>query len=471
MILEPLFERFVTASPVSVLARGLLERALNGPALNDLFERLAERQYTRDLLFSTCVDLMAAVVSRQHRTINAAYVADPDRVGVTVPVVYEKLARMEPNLAAEVVRHTARRLTPLIRDLNGTLPAPVPGYRTKILDGNHLEKTQRRLKALRDVAAGPLPGQTLCVYDPQLDLVIDVVPCEDGHAQERSLMPAVFATIVANDLWVADRNFCTTGILFGIAAKQAFFVIRQHGSTLVWHKEGKRRYVGTTETGTLYEQTLWLENPAVLTADGRPTLLLVRRVILVLNQPTTDGETEIVVLTNLPRSVAAVTVANVYRGRWKIEGVFQHLTVVLRCEVNTLGYPKAALFGYCVAVASRNVYAAVQAALRGAFGVARIEEHVSATYMADEIKGKYEGMMIAIPAEHWQVFAVLETSVLAVLLLQIARGTNLKRFQKHKRGPKKPRSRRTRYTTEKHIATARLLNGTMKTKKRKNEHP
>lgn len=34
-----------------------------------------------------------------------------------------------------------------------------------------------------------------------------------------------------------------------------------------------------------------------------------------------------------------------YRQRWTIEGVFQQLTEDLHCEIDTLGYPKAALFG------------------------------------------------------------------------------------------------------------------------------
>jgi hypothetical protein len=49
----------------------------------------------------------------------------------------------------------------------------------------------------------------LVVYDPVLRLPIDVFPCEDGHAQERSLFKTVLLTIEIGDAWVADRNFCT----------------------------------------------------------------------------------------------------------------------------------------------------------------------------------------------------------------------------------------------------------------------
>ena len=64
------------------------------------------------------------------------------------------------------------------------------GYRVKIIDGNCIEATQRRLKALRDVQAAALPGKSLVVYEPMLGLVTDVIPCEDGHAQEPVLAEA-----------------------------------------------------------------------------------------------------------------------------------------------------------------------------------------------------------------------------------------------------------------------------------------
>ncbi len=59
-------------------------------------------------------------------------------------------------------------------------------------------------------------------------LAIDVFPWEDGYAGERAMLEQVLATVTANDVWIADRNMCTKGFLFGIAARQAYFVIRQH---------------------------------------------------------------------------------------------------------------------------------------------------------------------------------------------------------------------------------------------------
>jgi len=451
MLLNSVFKRFVELAPMCVAARAVLESALCPKELDQLFENTARDQYTRTLLFSTCVELMASVVCRVHRSVHAAYQASLDKIAVAIKSVYNKLECLEPNLSAELVRHTARKLAPVIRQMNGGLPPLLPGYRVKILDGNHLGRTERRLKVLRNVVAGPLPGQTLVVLDPELSLAIDVVCGEDGHAQERSLLEQIIPTMAARDVWIADRNFCTTGFLYAIAQSAAFFIIRQHASTLHWRRQSSRRHIGRVDTGTLYEQTLWLENE-----EG--TTLPVRRITLVLDKPTRDGEVEIHVLTNLPSQDAdASKVVNLYRQRWTIEGLFQDLTTVLQCEVNSLAYPKAALFGFCVALGSSNVYATVKASLRGVHGADKVERDVSDYYLGDEISGKYEGMMIAIPEQNWRAFGDYNTRQMAVFLLRLARNARLARFQKHPRGPKKPSPPRTRFAKATHVSTARLL--------------
>ena len=77
----------------------------------------------------------------------------------------------------------------------------------------------------------------------------------------------------------------------------------------------------------------------------------VRRVKVLLQQATRDGDWEIFILTNLPSEVAsALLIAQLYRQRWKLETLFQVLTETLCCEINTLGYPRAALFAFYIAL-------------------------------------------------------------------------------------------------------------------------
>jgi hypothetical protein len=133
------------------------------------------------------------------------------------------------------------------------------------------------------------------------------------------------------------------------------------------------------------------------------------------------------------------------------------MTTILKCEVNTLGYPKAALFGFCVALATSNVFATVRAALRAAHGASKVEEEVSNYYLADEIATTFRGMSIAVPAEEWTELTTWTVPTLARWLVALAKTVKLSRYRKSPRGPKKPRPRRTRFASKKHISTAKLL--------------
>ena len=157
-LLGEVFARFIKASPISVMARGVLENALSAEALDELFAAKAERQYVRELLFSALVNLMSLVVFRIRPSVHAAYQAMKDDVAVSVTAIYDKLDRFEPGLASALTEHTHERLAPVVEAMGGQFEPPVPRYRLRILDGNHLAATERRLKVLRGSKAGPLPG-------------------------------------------------------------------------------------------------------------------------------------------------------------------------------------------------------------------------------------------------------------------------------------------------------------------------
>jgi IS4 transposase len=449
MMLPKVFENFVNGSPVTVMIRGIMEHALPAQEIDQLFTDTAERQYTRELLFSAIVDVMGEVVCRIRPSIHAGYQADPAKFGVSLRAVYDKLEHTEPGVSAALVAYAARKLAPVIGRLGGGLPPLLKGYRVRILDGNHLAGTEHRLKELRTLAAGALPGHTLAVLDAATGLVTEVLCCEDGHAQERAVLPGIIPLVAARDVWVADRNFCTTEFWLALASRRAFGVIRHHGN-LSWEPVSRRRYVGRSDTGRVYEQRVRLDGEA-------GEALELRRITIELDKPTRDGDTEIHILTNLPGRVRAKVVARLYQKRWTIEGAFQELTVALKCEVNTLAYPKAALFGFCVALLAFNVLAVVKAALRAAHGVAPIEETLSTFYLADEIAGTYRGMMIALPEKHWNVFATMTPARMARVLKELAGEVNLAKLRKHPRGPKKPKTPRQRSRGVTHVATARIL--------------
>ena len=139
--------------------------------------------------------------------------------------------------------------------------------------------------------------------------------------------------------------------------------------------------------------------------DGQGVAHTFRRLRIKLDHATRDGATLLYILTNVPaRKVSATRVARLYRKRWTLETAFQHLEAYFHSEINTLGYPKAALFGFCLALVAYNLLAVVLAALRGVHGQERVDEEVSLYYMANDISTTYNGMMIAIPEVEWDVF-------------------------------------------------------------------
>ena len=225
MMLGSAFDNFVEKSPISVMARGIAERVLNPEKLDSWFERVSEAQYTRELLFSSVLGIMSDVVSGAHKTVHAAFQSRDD-ITVSIQAVYDKLKGVELGTSAELVRYVSAEAAAVMKEIGGTRPQLIPGLNVRIIDGNCIAATEHRIKELRGIEAGALPGKSLVVFDPALRLPVDVFPCEDGHAQERSLLKDVLPTVAKSDVWVGDRSFCTTGFVCGIAnTKTAFFVI------------------------------------------------------------------------------------------------------------------------------------------------------------------------------------------------------------------------------------------------------
>ena len=408
-MLSPIFEKFVEKSPVSVMARGMMERVLNPEQLDHWFETTAQEQYTKDLLFSTVFDIMSQVVSGSRDSVHAAYQASKEDISVSVKSLYNKLNGIEINTSAELVRYAAGAVSPVIEGLKGTRRSPLAGYPVRLLDGNCIEASEHRIGELRTVSAGALPGKSLVVYDPVLGIPVDVFPCEDGHAQERSLLNQVLPTVKKGQVWVADRNFCVVEFTCAIDDKDAYIVFRQHGN-LPYTELGKERAAGKIETGKVFEQPIM-----VIDYSGKPHQFI--RIRVLLKKATRDGDKEIFIITNLPKKAAgARKIANIYRGRWTIETSFQELEKWFNSEINALGYPPAALFGFCVALVSYMIVSVIKASLSSIYGTKIIEEQVSGYYLADEISGTYRGMMIAIEDDQWEIFRELTQAELIRVL-------------------------------------------------------
>lgn len=108
--------------------------------------------------------------------------------------------------------------------------------------------------------------------------------------------------------------------------------------------------------------------------------------------------------SNLPESVNAQQIADLYRRRWSIKGMFQRLEAILKREIESLGNPRAALLGFTTAVLAYNVLAVLKRSVEQAHRDTQPEGWEASSYhLAVQLRSGYEGMQIALPAEYLPV--------------------------------------------------------------------
>jgi hypothetical protein len=437
------------------MARIALDWMIEGTSIDSILEAVSEEQYTREFLLGHFVQVMCDVACGFRRSLREAFLKRQLDLVASLSAFYRKLGRMEPSVSATIVRETARRARELISAAECLLPEPIPGYAARILDGNILTGTEHRISELRSTRSAALPGMSLAVYEPVSGLVLDIILEENAHAQERALLDQV--VIEPGQLWIMDRNFCVRTFVFRILRADAFFLVRWHSSTMPFEPINPLQSVGRCDAGEIFEQAIWVDDPE---CQGRRYRL--RRIVLRLDQPTRNGETEIILITNLSDMVSAELCCQAYCGRWEIEKHFQKLTDLLHCEIPTLGYPRAALFGFSMSVIAGNALAVMKGSLRAVHGDEMVNE-VSNYALVNDVAEVYPGMMIAAPPSVWSFLDGCVVGEVAGLLSALAAKVPVHRMLRSKRGPKKPRkTKKTSGSRIHHVATKKLLDKSRK---------
>ena len=464
MLFDTLLQPFLDRHPAAVMTRACLERAFASEALDQLFRDTATVQRQKTILFSRLVELLGAVVTRRHASVHAAYRADPDRLGAALSSVYDKLNHTEPALAEALLGHTAAKLRAVTADWPGQ-PQPVAGLRMVVLDGTYFAGTEHRLEPLRRLGVAALPGMAVVAQDHATGLVTHLLGELDAYVNERALAERVLGTVGPGELVVADRNFCFTQLLNGVAERRSCFIVRHHRGTKC-EELGPRRRAGRTDTGTVHEQQVRV--------GGRR----LRMVAVELDRPTASGDTEIRLLTNLScRQARATAVARTYRLRWRLEATFLELTQSVQGELPGLGYPQAALLAFALALCACNALRVVQRALELAqeepvppvparpkpaatakTAARRKPMAISTYYIVNELNAVWAGMDIVAAPVNWSWARDANPAALSGWLLRQARRADPRRYAKTTRGPKKKVPKKVSGSRrDTHRSTYRLL--------------
>lgn len=441
-----IFEKFADQRPMAVLGKLSVHAIFSNEMIDRIFEETSKSQYTKELVFSACARLLGEVALLGTSSVNSAYKKLDSSIPVSISAVYQKLRNVEPAVCQALVEVPATKAAALIKHLKATRHEPIAGYKLRIIDGNYLARSERRIKELRDSKVAAIPGMSMAVYEYASDLITALRVDEDGHANERKLTGALSDIAQEGDLFLADRLYCTYRVMDSLTEKKAKFLIRHHGSIPLEFTGREVKGCGRCKTGKVSFQKVELKDGRCLTA-----------IIVTRDTPTKDGKLQIVLLTNLEvTKELAVQLANLYLKRWKIEEAFRQLTDYLSCEVRALGYPRAALLAFSLAVTAYNCLRCVKAAVSNRFGVDETDDKLSMFYVGQELKQTMGGLEVALEIDYWTQFETMSISELAKSMKEVAKGIRFERYQKSKRGPKKkkiPVKRKSHV----HAATADIL--------------
>ena len=96
------------------MAHLALDRALPLNWIDEVFQAHRQRQYPRELLFSSVVELMLLVTLGLRPSLHAAARTMAQRLPVSLAALYAKVQRTEPAVLRALVQGSAQRLTPLL---------------------------------------------------------------------------------------------------------------------------------------------------------------------------------------------------------------------------------------------------------------------------------------------------------------------------------------------------------------------
>jgi hypothetical protein len=446
---KELLDRFIDKYPLAVMTRGIVNQ-LTGEELDEVFQDHRSRQYDETIKFSTVAAAMGQIALGTIPNRNQAYRKYQEELQTSVTAFYGKLNRTEPTVSEEVVCYSAQRAGELLGELDFQPWKVLPGYRALTLDGNHLAKTEKRLKETRGLCAAPLPGTVVARFDHQTGLFDQAYLLEDGHAQESTVLDRAVEDLHEFDMVIADRHFCIVRFLLKVAARGACFLIRQHGR-LKGNLLGKRKRIGRTDSGVVYEQPLEIRD------NQTHETLVVRRISVELDEPTRDGDTEIHLLCNVPVEDAdACRLSDIYRQRWEIENAFYLLTTTMTCEMKSQCHPRCALFLFCMAMLAFNCRQVLLASLYAEHEQEDVDA-MSQYNVSIDVVSPMEGMATAINEDEWATLVPSLVHAFADFLRTVSRRVDVRSYRKAVRGPKKPPPQRKRCKSGTHISSHRLL--------------
>jgi hypothetical protein len=354
------FREILTRLPLADAVFHLLGYALSENFLSACFEQHRGHCYEDTLSFAKLVEILTDALL-VHRGSGRQALLNAQKNGTLATckeAFYGKLRRLPLELSVAFMTDASRRLNELLPVQNNPLPPSLHGYQVRIIDGKKTKHIAKKLKLTRAQAGQLFGAKLLAAYDPATRLIQAMSAHADGEKNDAPLVPDLLAQVRTPTLdkpviHVADAQFCDLVQITQYRQANEHFALRYHPRLHFHADDAVSRREGTDAKGRpVVEEYGWLGSPK----DGRRTF--VRRI----TWKRTDHK-DLTIVTDLTNRspgradttaepIAAADLIDLYLTRWKIETVFQDVTVVFGLRKLIGSTPEATAFqaAFCMVV-------------------------------------------------------------------------------------------------------------------------
>ncbi|KVK85566.1 prevent-host-death protein [Burkholderia cepacia] len=427
-MMRTIVERFVEQSPMTIMTRLVLQCALHDDWIDTTAEADEEPddESIRETLFALAVDAIVTIAAQaQIQASQMPYglpVHASSMSGTTVAALHDDMSRWRAGWGRALVRDSVDLLLPVSAARADECGRSLGGMRLRVLDGTGDRCAPggagcdcgRACDAPAcDAAPGPTGARMLPVYDPELAMIVDLLPVERGRQHERAFVGALLETVRPGELWIVDGRFDIDAIVTGWPRRGGAFVLRADGGTAACRPLGGWREAGPLDGGDVREQAVGIAGDA----EAGGTL---RRIEWRGHGFGGHSSATVAVLTNLPvEPFDACQVMRLARRRWRevlpfpLDPVFG----------GTLfgGVPaRASLLASGIAALAYNAFSVMTRVVGGALGLDERDAQRVPSHIAEGVAATYAGMMIALPPDWWRRYDRLPAATLGQIVRMLA---------------------------------------------------
>lgn len=325
--------------------------------LDDLFQRLRGRQYTKDLSFHLIVRLIADALVQHHGSGRQSFSRGQEDglLDHSNQAVYGKLGGIALPLSEAFLSESTQRLRqvlPATSHANDAIPSSLRRFEIYLVDGKIIKRVSRLLKPLRGQKGGLLGGKALVALHLQSRLAVAMASVADGEVNDAKLIPGLIPQaaqrLPGERLAVLDSQFCDLTQTTHLRQQGDHFVVRAHPK-VHFHLDAPAEYAQNFEIlgGVDSQGRSWVQDWGWLGVPHGTKSLYVRRITL--QRP---GAGSVVIYTDLldPYEFPAEDLLAIYLARWGIERVFQQITEVfdLRSLIGTTPQGTVFQLSFCL---------------------------------------------------------------------------------------------------------------------------